>query len=171
MSESSQEAAIPMDTRQWILAVYGECRFSRFMTQKDLTYLEASLGLGRRTGKTGSSRFYVLLQSSIVVVGLSSLQEIDEERRCFEAFGKWYLSCLSSLKKEQALWCATDVTRICPFAVDRAVSEQILEHQTTGTFLVRISSEPGCFVLSVKVPYSLFCTSIVVPSSLGGDTP
>eukprot|EP00210_Caulerpa_lentillifera_P004112 g3921.t2 len=133
---SVQKTSIPMDTREWILAAYGECRFSRRINQADLSYLEASLGLSKRVKQN--------------VPDVSTRSEMNEDQTRFESFAKWYVSCLLSLKKEHEMWCSVDVTRICPFSVDRDFAETILLDQTTGTFLVRISSEPGCFTISVK---------------------
>lgn len=79
-----------------------------------------------------------------------SLNGAEEDRRRFDNFAQWYLSCLASLKRENALWCSDDVMRICPFMVDRAIGEDLLEQEAIGTFIIRISSEPGSFVLSVK---------------------
>lgn len=106
-----------------------------------------------------------------VVHEVSALSATEEERKCFETFAKWYLACLLSLKKEHELWCSTDVAKICPFAVDRAVAEQVLLDQPAGTFLVRISSEPGCFVLSIKVYLSTSPSSSLLCVFLGGQLP
>eukprot|EP00210_Caulerpa_lentillifera_P000245 g238.t1 len=132
-SETNEKVSVPVDTQQWILAAYGECHFPRRLTQRDLSYLEASLGLSKRPSQT-----------------VPEVSATEEERKCFETFAKWYLACLLSLKKEHELWCSTGVAKLCPFSVDRAVAEQLLLDQQVGTFLVRISSEPGCFVLSIK---------------------
>ena len=78
------------------------------------------------------------------------LSSVEDHRRLFDDFAKWYMACLVSLRRESFLWCSDDVVRICPFWVDRSYSEDILEQEVPGTFLVRISSEPGSFVLSVK---------------------
>jgi len=76
-------------------------------------------------------------------------REVEDQQR-FEGFASWYLSCLNSLKRETALWCSADAMRICPFMVDRNCCENLLRHEAIGTFVIRISSEPGCFVLSIK---------------------
>ena len=79
-----------------------------------------------------------------------TLSDAEDDQQRFNAFAKWYLACLVSLKRERQLWCSGDFMRICPLTVDRTTSERYLEQEAIGTFLIRISSEPGSFVLSVK---------------------
>lgn len=97
-----------------------------------------------------SDMFSSAMQTFCSVADPEGLNEMDEDRRQFNAFAEWYLACLASLKREASSWCSEDVMRICPFMVDRTIGESFLETEAAGTFIIRISSEPGCFVLSVK---------------------
>ena len=45
------------------------------------------------------------------------------------------------------MWEATDPHAICGFAVTRETAEALLMVQPTGTFLVRLSSQPGALAI------------------------
>lgn len=133
---AQQHVSLPTDVKEWILAAYGEHHFRRSLTSYDLGYLGIKLGIRGLTMQSMAEPW--------------TLTGTEEDRRRFDNFAHWYLACLASLKRENTLWCSDDVMRICPFMVDRTIGEDLLEQEAVGTFIVRISSEPGSFVLSVK---------------------
>lgn len=45
------------------------------------------------------------------------------------------------------MWEATEPHAICGFAVTRETAEALLMVQPTGTFLVRLSSQPGALAI------------------------
>ena len=54
------------------------------------------------------------------------------------------------------MWEATEPHAICGFAVTRETAEALLMVQPTGTFLVRLSSQPGA--LAIRWPLlTIFC--------------
>lgn len=133
---NSRQPSIPHDVKEWILAVYNDFQFRRPLSIQDVVHLGSRLGI-RNISANNIDEPWILSR------------EVEDQQR-FEGFASWYLSCLNSLKRETALWCSADAMRICPFMVDRSYCENLLRHEAIGTFVIRISSEPGCFVLSIK---------------------
>ena len=54
-----------------------------------------------------------------------------------------------------AMWEVTEPHAICGFAVTRETAEALLMVQPTGTFLVRLSSQPGALAIRCAVVSSV----------------
>ncbi|CAD7698696.1 unnamed protein product [Ostreobium quekettii] len=120
----------PSAVRQFIQDKYADSGLRRPLTDPDLKALEVKAGVRE--------------------VGSGSVTDIFQ----WHEFQTWFNACLRSLKVVEHLWNASDVMRICPFAVDRDVSECLLRSHPNGTFLVRTCSLPGAFAISTKVEVS-----------------
>ena len=53
------------------------------------------------------------------------------------------------------MWEVTEPHAICGFAVTRETAEALLMVQPTGTFLVRLSSQPGALAIRCAVVSSV----------------
>jgi len=123
---------IKRDTvEQFILTKYGDSGLSRTLTNSELEALCLRAGL-HPAGGSGNSCDGIDCNS-------------------WFQFHTWFSASLKSLKPVNHLWSSSDMTRICPFNVDRMQAESWLEGMPDGTFVVRACSEPSAFAISTKV--------------------
>ncbi|CAD7697419.1 unnamed protein product [Ostreobium quekettii] len=113
--------------RQFIRAKYAESGLRRPLTDSDLAALDFKAGL-----RNTDSGFFA-------------------DAHKWQEFQTWFVACLKSLKMVEHLWCPQGLMLICPFGIDREVAEYILQDRPLGTFVVRISSQPGALAISTKI--------------------